>query len=36
MQVERAQNVKPKQSTPPATRKELEKALEIAREIGAR
>jgi len=36
MQVERAQNVKPKQSTPPATRKELEKALEIAREISAR
>ncbi len=36
MQVERAQNVKPPQSTPPATRKELEKALEIAREISAR
>ena len=36
MQVERAQSAKRLQSTPPATRKELEKALEIVREIGAR
>ena len=36
MQVERVQSVKLKQSTPPATRRELEKALEIVREIGAR
>ena len=36
MQLERVQNAKRLQSTPPATRKELEKALEIVREIGAR
>ena len=36
MQVERAQSAKRPQSTPPATRKDLEKALEIVREISAR
>ena len=36
MQVERALSAKRPQSTPPATRKDLEKALEIVREISAR
>ena len=33
MQLERAQSAKQPQSMPPATRGELEKAVEIAREI---
>ena len=36
MQIEQALNVKPKRSTPVATRSELEKAVEIAREIRTR
>ena len=36
MQLEQALNVKPKRSTPAATRSELEKAVEIAREIRTR
>ena len=36
MQLGQALNVKPKRSTPVATRSELEKAVEIAREIRTR
>ena len=36
MQLERVQNVKPKQSTQAATRRDLAKAVEIAREIRTR